>query len=402
MRTPMQLDVLLGSTRVGTLRLTNTAPSADRVEFLLDDAYLNLVVRPVLGQTFEDDPSPQSSAMRAPPWFSNLLPESPLRQLIAEQRGVSAEREFFLLHQLGADLPGAVVLKPSGSIAEAPPIEAGVVPSASDSDLKFSLAGVQLKFSMLREGKGLTFPATGVGGDWIVKFPGSKFEAVVENEFSMMTWARAAGVTTADFELAPARELRNLPPAVHSVSGDVFATRRYDRSATGRIHQEDFAQVLGVYPAEKYRKANTETVANLYLRLVGTEALTEFVRRLVFVIASGNEDAHLKNWSLVYPGAGTHAAMAPAYDLVSTIQYDGLTRGLGLNLAGSKVFERLSRQAFIRLGKRLGVDVLPATLEAIDRTLGSWHSLRTQLPIPARFRARLDAHLASIPLLRGE
>jgi serine/threonine-protein kinase HipA len=130
--------------------------------------------------------------------------------------------------------------------------------------------------------------------------------------------------------------------------------------------------------------------------------LTEFVRRLVFVIASGNEDAHLKNWSLVYPGAGTHAAMAPAYDLVSTIQYDGLTRGLGLNLAGSKVFERLSRQAFIRLGKRLGVDVLPATLEAIDRTLGSWHSLRTQLPIPARFRARLDAHLASIPLLRGE
>lgn len=398
----MQLEVMLNESRVGALRLGNTAPSGDRIEFVLHDEYLNLVVRPVLGQTFEDDPSPRSSGMRAPPWFSNLLPEGPLRQLIAEQRGVSAEREFFLLEHLGADLPGAVILKASEPLDVPPSVEAGPPTPAQQGELKFSLAGVQLKFSMLREGKGLTFPARGVGGDWIVKFPGTRFEGVVENEFSMMTWARAAGVTTADFELFPAKELRSLPSSVQSVEGDVFATRRYDRSANGRIHQEDFAQVLGVYPAEKYRRANTETVANLFLRLVGPSALDEFVRRLVFVIASGNEDAHLKNWALTYPGRGSRAAIAPAYDLVSTIQYDGLARGLGLNFAGSKDFTRVSLDAFKRLGRKLGVDVLATTTTAIQRTLESWNALRPGLPLPSGFKARLDAHIASIPLLRGE
>jgi serine/threonine-protein kinase HipA len=398
----MQLEVLLKGSRVGTLRLTNTSPSADRIEFALDDAYLSQVVRPVLGQTFEDDPGPQTSTMRAPPWFSNLLPEGPLRQLIATQRHVSPEREFFLLEHLGDDLPGAVALRANEPLGLPEPLHGGAAEPTTEHQLKFSLAGVQLKFSMLREGKGLTFPSRGVGGDWIVKFPGTKFEAVVENEVSMMTWARASGITTADFELVSTKDLRNLPDAVRAIDGNVFATRRYDRSETGRVHQEDFAQVLGVYPADKYTRANTETVANLFLKLAGLEALHEFVRRMVFIIASGNEDAHLKNWSLLYAGSGTQATIAPAYDLVSTIQYDGLQRGLGLNLSRNKQFSKVSLSDFKRMGDRLGVDLVPTTSAAVERTLTAWSDVQSQLPLPRAFAARLEAHLASIPLLRGQ
>ena len=62
--------------------------------------------------------------------------------------------------------------------------------------LRFSLAGVQLKFSAMGDARGgLTIPARGVGGDWIVKLPSLQFPGVPENEFSMMTLARAVGIS---------------------------------------------------------------------------------------------------------------------------------------------------------------------------------------------------------------
>jgi len=50
---------------------------------------------------------------RVPPFFSNLLPEGPLREYLAKLADVESEREFFLLAVLGADLPGAVVVEPT-------------------------------------------------------------------------------------------------------------------------------------------------------------------------------------------------------------------------------------------------------------------------------------------------
>src|SRR3546814_20743711 len=47
-----------------------------------------------------------------PPFFSNLLPEGPLRSYLADRAGVHHDREFFLLWMLGKDLPGAISIKP--------------------------------------------------------------------------------------------------------------------------------------------------------------------------------------------------------------------------------------------------------------------------------------------------
>src|SRR3954462_44816 len=117
--------------------------------------------------------------MRAPPFFSNLLPEGPLRKLVAKRRGVSESREFFLLEYTGEDLPGAVIIRAESPLDAPPPLpETPRMPAAEPSPLPFSLSGMQPKFSMIREGRSLTLPATGRGGDWLVKLPDARAQLV--------------------------------------------------------------------------------------------------------------------------------------------------------------------------------------------------------------------------------
>ena len=85
------------------------------------------------------------------------------------------------------------------------------------------------------------------------------------------------------------------------------------------------------WPSDKYMRVGHERLGLAIRTLCGDEAFAEYVRRLVFCIGIGNEDAHLKNWSLLYPD-GVTPVLSPAYDLVSTIQYDDLDRGLALRL----------------------------------------------------------------------
>src|SRR5689334_19323085 len=96
--------VWLGGRRIGTLD-----QRGDYTAFSFTEEYIADPNRSVLGLHFEQDLKAQyASALRLPPWFSNLLPEGRLRIWIAEQRDVSPDREMELLAQVGHDLPGAV------------------------------------------------------------------------------------------------------------------------------------------------------------------------------------------------------------------------------------------------------------------------------------------------------
>lgn len=397
------LDVRLGNLHVGTL----TRLADERIEFSISEEYRQRYPRPVLGQTFEDDLTRRHvSRMRLPHFFSNLLPEGPLRELIAEREQVSRQREFFLIARLGEDLPGAVIVRPASVLSweEASPAEEPAASTATGQEpLRFSLAGVQLKFSMLRKDRGMTLPTGGRGGDWIVKLPDNRYDGVPENEFSMMTWARAAGITVPEVTLVKVADVEGLPEGIPLREDVAYAIRRFDRPEPGRrVHMEDMAQVLGLYSDEKYKKFNYETVANVILKVAGLDALHEFLRRIVFIAAIGNGDAHHKNWSLLYPD-GTHSALSPAYDLVSTIQYmPGDT--LALNLAKSKRFEDLSLASFERLARKLGLgtdDVLPVVRASVSATLDTWSTLHPTLPIPDAFKQRIEAHWKRVPLLQG-
>ncbi|WP_233595722.1 MULTISPECIES: HipA domain-containing protein [Corallococcus] len=397
------LDVLMGDVYVGTLTLL----ADERIEFSVSEEYRQRYPRPVLGQFFEDDLSRRHiSRMRLPPFFSNLLPEGPLRDLISEREQIARQREFFFIAHLGEDLSGAVIVRPAG---ELPVRDHSLVDTPSESatpdgePLRFSLAGVQLKFSMLRRDRGMTLPMGGKGGDWIVKLPDNRYDRVPENELSVMTWARATGIDVPEMQLLKVSDLHGLPEGITLREDLAYAIRRFDRPSPGRrVHMEDLAQVLGLYSDEKYKKYNYETIANVLLKVAGLDALQEFLRRMVFIIACGNGDAHHKNWSLFYPD-GTRPTLSPAYDFVSTIQYMPQDQ-LALNLAKSKRFDDVSLQSFERLARKLGLsddDVLPVVRGAVESALDTWSSLRAELPMPEVFKQRIEEHWKKVPLLQG-
>ncbi|WP_428263156.1 type II toxin-antitoxin system HipA family toxin [Haliangium sp.] len=402
-----ELGIYLNDLLVGHLRIDDNAHG--RTEFRLSQAYLSRYPRPVLGQHFEDDlDAIHVSYLNLPPFFSNLLPEGTLRRLVARDAGVNEAREFYLLAHLGDDLPGAVRALPLTELDRA-----DIALSTPDHDadaalgLRFSLAGMQLKFSMLRRGRGLTLPAHGQGGDWIVKLPDSRIPDVPEIEYATMQWARAADIDTPDCELVPMSQLGGLPPSAASLKGQALAVRRFDRPDDGsRIHQEDFAQVLGLRPGERYKKHNYETIGAIILEVAGPADFEAYVSRLVFMVLSGNADAHHKNWSLRYPD-GVRARLAPAYDQVAVVVYvddGGLERRLddllALNLAGSKHFEDVSLASFTRMARRLEYHedrMRKIVTEAVERIRDAW----PEVGLDPTWRTRIERHWQRIPLLRG-
>ncbi|NKQ53544.1 type II toxin-antitoxin system HipA family toxin [Amycolatopsis sp. K13G38] len=373
--------VWLNGRRIGTI-----LQRGDVARFLFVEYYWDDPTREVLGLWFEDDPrrSPQA-ALRLPAWFSNLLPEGALRQWIARDQGVSADRELQLLLRIGRDLPGAVQVIPADEGDPVQPELLGeVIPDTSTTSpkagqLKFSLAGVGLKFSLLKKGERLTIPAGDAVGDWIVKFPDPHYRDVPANEFATMSLAGRVGITIPEVNLVHRDELPPLDRIVWPGSEtQAYAVARFDRGPGGqRIHIEDFAQVRGFYADDKY-SGSFETVAALVYRNRDRTALQEFVRRLTFNLLVGNGDAHLKNWSLIYAD-GRVPTLSPAYDLVSTGPYfpENTPDDFGLKFGGTKVAERIGRGAFQKLQQRLGVtsaDVLDIVDQTIERFTTAWDS----------------------------
>lgn len=243
------LNVLLYGEPIGTL----TRVSGDRTLFAFDEAYIADENRPTLGLSFKDDLGQLYTAFRpyntkVMPFFSNLLPEGHLRDYLAEGARIHPQREFFLLWVLGSDLPGAVTVV-SADGEEWPPDVGDDVESDEDTQkrrdkaLRFSLAGMQLKFSAVTEASGgLTIPAKGTGGSWIVKLPSNKYDGVPENEYSMMTLARLIGMDVPALELVDVADIGDMPDGIGELKGQALAIERFDRLGDGSaVHIEDFA-----------------------------------------------------------------------------------------------------------------------------------------------------------------
>jgi serine/threonine-protein kinase HipA len=389
-----------------------------RTEFRFLEEYFELVPRPVLGQKFEDDLERvhrSRAREQLPDFFANLIPEGRLRELIEQTTAVEAGDDFALLAYLGGDLPGAVGVRPFEGeelVSEARPTEEQLPSGGPDEDraegLRFSLAGVQLKLSMLREGERLTLPVPDQAGDWIAKFDSPSFPHLPENEYSILEWARTAGFDVPECYLQGLDDLdeevellRVVRRVVRSGTG-VLAIRRYDRTPAGRIHQEDFAQVVGLPPGKKYEQIRHEDMAVLTRQLIDEPALDEYVRRLVLTVATGNGDAHLKNWSLIYPDK-VQAAWSPLYDQVATVAWPETDRELSLKLRGVKKFGEVDRASFQRLADRVELDrsrLDPMIDETLDRLRQGWRELQKDLPLVSEHRQAVEEHWRRVPLLR--
>lgn len=396
------LNVLLYGEPIATI----TNVGNDRTLFAFMDSYINDESRPVLGLGFKDSlggllTSFKPTQTKLTPFFSNLLPEETMRNYLAERAGVNPAREFFLLWVLGRDLAGAITVEPAnGEALPANVLQDIEDETKTDGPMRFSLAGVQLKFSAVQQANGgLTIPATGQGGSWIVKLPSPRFEAVPENEYSMMELARMLGMDVPETQLLPINRIANIPNGIGKFGDSAFVIKRFDRADGQTVHIEDFAQVFGVYPQDKYKKASMRNIAHVIGIEGQDEDIAEFTRRLVFNTLIGNADMHLKNWSLIYKDKRT-ASIAPAYDFVSTIPYI-LDDSASLKVSRSKKFSDFTLDELSHLAAKA---MLPEklVLDTVKQTVAGfyevWAKEKAHLPLTKSVIEAIETHLRSIPL----
>ena len=399
-----ELEILLGEIQVGTLTLLE----GDRTIFSFGENYINRVRRPVLSQAFFNMAGELITEFRPTrtklhPFFSNLLPEGHLRTYLAERGNVKPEREYMLLQLLGADLPGAVIIKSDNHILQGAKSkrETKTEIIKGDTSYRFSLAGVQLKFSAIHGSKGgLTIPTKGLGGDWIVKLPSQSFTHVPENEWSMLHLAGESGIPVPENHLIPLDKIKNLPDLGIFSDMNALAVKRFDRKENGaRIHIEDFAQVYSQYPHNKYGKVSCLNIADMLWTLTGEQGLIDFIRRLVFTIIIGNGDMHLKNWSFIYHDNIT-PTLSPGYDFISTVPYIP-NDTLALTISNTKKFEEITMNHFSELAEKAGLPrylVQQTVKETIDTVISAWETHSLHYELPKKIISRINKHISRLNL----
>lgn len=404
-------DVLLGDTVVGQLGRVQSG----KVLFKFTEAYRSLPQRPVLGQHFEDNLLKTYTGEREemPPFFANLVPEGALREVLQQSLGLPEGDDLQLLAAVGHDLPGNLRIR-SGQATDNL-LDASVEPTTPALPLmeneeatvfRFSLAGVQMKFSLLKSNEKLLLPMRNQQGNWIVKFDSEVYPGLVANEFATMQWARAAGFEVPECQLSSAQELPAELTIRTAPDSSIYLIKRYDRQGAVRIHQEDLAQVAGLRPALKYDQWTYETCARVIGAICGPTGYDEFIRRLVFMVASGNTDAHLKNWSLLYPD-GINATLTPLYDQVAVIAWPppvGFNIEWALKFAGTKNLYRIDDDAFKRLAHRSGGDpvrVNALVQETLRNIITAWNTGCIAELMPISHVGALRDYWQRAPLLRG-
>jgi len=400
------LSVRLHGKQIGVINRL----AGERQIFAFEQDYIDDPQRPTLSLSFKGRTGGLVTALRpvtrrVPPFFSNLLPEGHLREYLAKLAGIKPEREFFLLAVLGADLPGALVIAPLEGDVKEDDAHHDDVNADHDNDrkcepvLRFSLAGVQLKFSAVMEASGgLTVPAGGMGGSWIVKLPSARFAAVPENEFAMLELARRTGIIVPDSRLVEVSEIKGLPEEARAPGAKALAVQRFDRVADkGPVHMEDFAQVFGQYPETKYDDRSYANIASVLWAEIGEDAVTEFVRRLVFSVVMGNADMHLKDWSLLYPDQ-RKPVLSPGYDFVATLPYIPKDE-LALSFGGSCSLSEITQDQMRRFADTARIPASPLwkiAVETAERAAVSWKTLEHADLLPKELRGSIDKQILGV------
>ena len=152
----------------------------------------------------------------------------------------------------------------------------------------------------------------------------------------------------------------------------LFATKRYDRRfieeskmmnglpVPRRLHQEDFAQALGIAAANKYEKNNEGYLKKLFdvIRVYSADPMTDSLKLweiCVFNYLIGNTDNHIKNLSLLYSEDLKSVRLAPAYDIVSTMIYPSSTENMALSIDGICNINEITRSSFEKTALQVGI-----------------------------------------------
>lgn len=306
--------------------------------------------------------------------FGGLLPEEGQRTAAAAALGVSPDNPFRLLQALGGDVAGALAFLPEGEAPPAPDFahpaqaldEAALaalldrlprVPMlAGEGGARLSLAGAQGKLPVVLVDDAVAVPRPGEPSTHLIKPEPARFPGLAANEAFCLALARAIGLDAARAEWRAAQ-------------GRAFLlVERYDRTtgdgATRRLHQEDFAQALGVPSNRKYAAEGGPTFRDSFalLRRAATRPAREVLKladAALFNVIVGNADAHAKNFSLLRRERegrdGGEVVLAPLYDLVATRVCDELSPRLAMRFGGAATLEEIDAESFTRFAADAGL-----------------------------------------------
>lgn len=183
---------------------------------------------------------------------------------------------------------------------------------------------------------------------------------------------------------------------------------RYDRSVDTdgnieRLHQEDFYQALGIPTRIKYQNEGSPGLADCF-GLVRRAAsapgrdLIHLSNAVVFNYLVGNNDAHGKNFSLLYREVqgGRVVELPPFYDLVSTVSYPELSPRMAMKIGGQYVPDKLRQNDWARFWESVGFSekqVWKQTLqfaEVVEAKSGN-HQNETEVEIGRLIQKRIRA-----------
>ena len=345
---------------------------------------------------------PWAKNQRLHPVLSNQLPEGALRELISRGLKTHIDNEFQIFSYLGHDLPGALVATPMEpedipeSVLSTHGKAKAIKHKSSNWKNKFSLAGIQMKFSMKEKDGRYNLTTNGVLGDWIIKTPSTQHKHVPLNEFTAMSLAALAGVDIPDIKLIELDKLDKLPQINLPDEKLAFAIKRFDRQGGTRIHTEDFAQVLVKYPHNKYNSSNYEQIGRVIYDYSGDGLADaqQFAKRLLVNILLANGDAHLKNWSLIYQNQVT-PRLSPAYDIVTTSVYMDDETQFALNLGKTKEWFSVTQDHFHIWADKSGIPwraIKPHIDEVMEKARSLWPQALIDLPMDEEHKEKLKKH----------
>jgi serine/threonine-protein kinase HipA len=238
---------------------------------------------------------------------------------------------------------------------------------AANRAKKISIQGVQPKLSAIVSVVNQGFEIVDQFGNYIIKPQNDLFPELPENEDVTMRMAKKYGLDVPFHGMVYAKD--------GSLS---YFIKRFDRYGKGKKYAtEDFAQLTGNTRDTKYR-FTMEKIVNVMEEFCTFPAIekADFFKRVLFCFITGNEDMHLKNFSLITKGGKT--TLTPVYDFLnSSIAIKNPEEEMALTLKGKK--SNLKKADFINYyaKERLGLSdkTVDSILANMIKCLSEWNEL---------------------------
>lgn len=378
-------------------------------------------------------------------FFEGLLPEGFTRRCVAQWLQADQEDYLTILSELGRECLGAIQILEEDKA----PVPAAYRPLTLEKMQELAREGATASADIVTKSHLSLTGASGkvglyydeVNDQWyqpvgsapsthIVKQSHIRLQKIVANEQLCLLTAQNLGIripesfiirTDAPQQPASAGDEFPLSGLMASEDTLLFATRRYDRIFAEsprylgglplplRLHQEDFAQALGIASADKYEKKQEGYLKKMFdlLRRYSSSPIEDQLQLwdiCIFNYLVGNTDNHIKNLSLLYGPDLKTLRLSPAYDIISTQVYDSSTENMAVSIGNTYNLHAITRDSFaseaqnIGLGQQIAMRRYDRMAAAFPKALlQARDSLGSQLPEVEKLAERILGRARKFP-----